>query len=76
MVDHAKLQVCGAGCNHSQPNVWTSLLTSTVCQDGPQCWWPPELVASIIAKEAEKRKVDMVICCATTCIHQTAMSRL
>lgn len=65
MVDHAKLQVCGAVRSCSQPNVWTFWLTSSVSQDGPQCWWPPELVASIIAKEAETRKVDMVICYAT-----------
>ncbi|KAL3138024.1 N-acetylglucosaminyl-phosphatidylinositol de-N-acetylase, variant 2 [Trebouxia sp. C0009 RCD-2024] len=30
-------------------------------QDGPQCWWPSELVASIISKEAEKRNIEMII---------------
>ena len=57
MVDHPQLQVCAVEL-HLQPGITCLLVVS--CQDGPQCQWPSELVASIIANEAEKRNIDMV----------------
>ncbi|KAL3150391.1 hypothetical protein ABBQ32_000230 [Trebouxia sp. C0010 RCD-2024] len=62
IVDHPKLQVCEVELQYTGSS--TCLLLAS-CQDGPQCWWPSELVASIIAKEAEKRNIEMVRYCAS-----------